>query len=55
MAIATVSANGRNSSPTSPPTVAMGRKTATVVSVDAVTAPATSRTAPTIAVVRGSP
>ena len=35
-AIATVRANGRNSSPTSSPTSAIGRKTATVVIVEAV-------------------
>ena len=48
-AIVTVSANGRNSSPVMSPTRASGRNTATVVSVDAVTAPATSRTADLIA------
>ncbi|MCY1224577.1 hypothetical protein D9M72_367400 [compost metagenome] len=42
-AIVTVRAKGRNSSPASSPTNAIGRKTATVVSVDAVMAPATSR------------
>ena len=44
-AIVTVSANGRNSSPVMSPTKASGRNTATVVIVDAVIAPATSRTA----------
>ena len=44
--MAMVSANGRKSSPTSPPTSAIGRNTATVVSVEAVMAPATSRTPP---------
>ncbi len=39
-----VMANGRNSSPTWPPTSASGRKTATVVRVEAVIAVATSRT-----------
>ena len=47
-AIVTVSANGRNSSPVTSPTNAIGRNTATVVMVDAVTAPATSRTARTM-------
>ncbi|MNW52444.1 hypothetical protein D3C74_299630 [compost metagenome] len=55
MAIATVMANGRNSSPTMPPTSAMGRKTATVQTVDAVMAPPTSLTAVRIAVVFFSP
>ena len=45
IAIVTVSANGRNSSPVTSPTNAMGRKTATEVIVDAVMAAATSRTA----------
>lgn len=45
IAIVTVSANGRKSSPVRSPTKAMGRKTATVVRVDAVIAAATSRTA----------
>ncbi len=54
-AMVTVSANGRNSSPTWPPTSAMGRKTATVVRVEAVTAPATSRTAVRIAGSLSSP
>ena len=44
-AMVTVSANGRKSSPAMPPTRATGRNTATVVSVEAVTAAATSRTA----------
>jgi hypothetical protein len=43
-ATVTVIAKGENSSPTNPPTNAIGRNTATVVSVDDVTAPATSRT-----------
>ena len=46
---ATVTANGLNSSPTWPPTRAMGRKTATVVMVAAVIAVATSPTAVRIA------
>jgi hypothetical protein len=49
IAIATVSANGRKSSPVMPPTRAIGANTATVVMVDAVIAPPTSRTAPRIA------
>ena len=44
-AIVTVMAKGRNSSPVSPPTSAIGKNTATVVIVEAVTAVATSRTA----------
>ena len=44
-AIVTVRAKGRNNSPVSPPTSAIGRNTATVVIVEAVTAVATSRTA----------
>ncbi len=43
-AIDTVTANGRKSCPAMPDTNAMGRNTATVVSVDAVIAPATCRT-----------
>ena len=43
IASATVNANGRKSSPTWPPTRPMGRKTATVASVEAVIAEATSR------------
>ncbi len=43
-ATALVKAKALNSSPTIPPAKAMGRKTATVVRVDAVIAPATSRT-----------
>ena len=43
-ASATVIENGRNSSPVMPETTATGTNTATVVRVDAVTAPATSRT-----------
>ena len=45
MAIVTVSAKGRNSSPVMSPTNAIGRNTATVVIVDDVIAVATSRTA----------
>jgi len=44
-AMDTVRANGRNSSPAMPPTIASGMKTATAVIVDEVTAAATSRTA----------
>ena len=55
IAIVTVSANGANSSPTNPPTNAMGRNTATVVRVDEVTAPATSRTPARMASRFGSP
>ena len=47
-AIATVIENGRNSSPVMPETTATGTKTATVVRVEAVTAPATSRTEATM-------
>jgi hypothetical protein len=54
-ATVTVSANGVNSSPTRPPTSAIGENTATVVMVDAVTAPATSLTALRIASRRSSP
>ncbi len=54
-AIVTVSAKGRKSSPTSSATNATGRKTATVVRVEAVTAPATSRTASRTARVRSTP
>ena len=43
-ASATVVEKGRNSSPVMPDTTATGTKTATVVKVEAVTAPATSRT-----------
>jgi len=49
IAIDTVMANGRNSSPTMSPTNTIGRNTATVVMVDEVTAIATSRTASRIA------
>ena len=49
IAIVTVIANGRNSSPTMSPTKTIGRNTATVVIVDAVIAAATSRTARRIA------
>ena len=45
IAIVTVIANGRKSSPVTSPTKAIGRNTATVVMVEAVTAEATSRTA----------
>jgi HAE1 family hydrophobic/amphiphilic exporter-1 len=45
----TVSANGRNSSPTTPPTSAMGANTAMVQTVEAAIAPPTSRTAVTMA------
>lgn len=44
-ATVTATENGVKISPVMPPTNAMGRKTATVVSVEEVTAPATSRTA----------
>ncbi|OPZ49945.1 MAG: hypothetical protein BWY91_02939 [bacterium ADurb.BinA028] len=44
-AMVTVMANGRNNSPVWPDTNPIGRKTATVVKVEDVTAPATSRTA----------
>ena len=54
-AIETVRANGRNSSPVEPPTNAIGRKTVTVVMVDAVIAPATSRTARTMIAARSGP
>jgi hypothetical protein len=54
-AIATVSAKGRKSSPVTSPTSASGRNTATVVTVDAVTAPATSLTAARIATFFSSP
>jgi hypothetical protein len=54
-AMVTVRANGRNSSPASSPTNAIGRKTATVVSVEAVMAPATSRMEVRIAVSLASP
>jgi len=54
-ATVTVIANGANSSPTMPPTTAIGANTATVVRVEAVTAPLTSRTAVRIAVREGSP
>ncbi len=55
IAMATVSANGRKSSPTMPPTRAMGRNTATVATVEAVIAPATSLTAPMMAPTFSSP
>ncbi len=54
-AAVTVRLNAPNSSPTMPPTRPIGRKTATVVSVADVTAPATSRTAFMIASWRSSP
>src|SRR5690625_5653300 len=47
-AIETVNANGRKSSPTWPPTRAIGIKTATVAMVEDVIAPATSFTAGTM-------
>lgn len=47
--------NGPKNSPTMPPTNAIGRKTATVVSVEEVTAPATSLTAAMMAASRSSP
>ena len=50
-----VKAKGLNISPTMPDTKAMGKNTAMVVTVEAVMAPATSRTANTIALARGSP
>ena len=52
-AMATVTAKGRNSSPVEPETVATGRKTATVVRVEAVTAPPTSLTASTMSSIDG--
>ena len=55
IAIVTVSANGANSSPTRPPTSAIGRNTATVVRVEEVIAPATSRTPARIACCFASP
>ena len=54
-AIAVVSANGRKSSPVMSPTRARGRKTAIVVTVDAVIAVATSLTPTRIAVFLSSP
>jgi hypothetical protein len=48
-ATVTVIANDEKICPISPPTRAIGRNTATVVRVEAVTAPATSRTAVMIA------
>ncbi len=54
-AIVTVSPNGRNNSPTCPPTRVIGRNTATVVTVAAVIAVATSGTAVVIAFIFGSP
>ena len=53
-AIVTVRANGRKSSPATPLTKAIGTKTARVVMVDAVTAEATSFTAPRIAARRST-
>ena len=55
IAIVTVSANGRKSSPVMSPTKAIGRNTATVVIVEAVTAIATSRTALMIAAFLSAP
>ncbi len=54
-AAVTVRLNEPNSSPTMPPTRPIGRKTATVVRVEEVTAPATSRTALRMASWRSSP
>ena len=54
-AIATVKAKGRNSSPTNPETNAIGRKTATVASVEDVIARATSLTPERTAFTRSSP
>ncbi len=54
-AAVTVRLKEPNSSPTMPPTRPIGRKTATVVSVEEVTAPATSRTALRMASWRSSP
>ena len=51
----TVSAKGRKNSLTMPPTNPIGRKTATVVSVELVIAPATSRGPLRTAVSRSSP
>ena len=55
MAIATVSAKGRSSSPAQPLTTATGRNTTTVASVAAVIAPATSRTPSATARIRVLP
>lgn len=55
MAIATVIANGRKSSPTIPAVRPIGRNTATVAMVEEEIAPPTSRTAVTIADIRSSP
>lgn len=54
-AAVTVRLKEPNSSPTMPPVRPMGRKTATVVRVEDVTAPATSRTALRMASSRSSP
>ena len=54
-AIVMVRANGRNSSPVTSPTKAIGRNTATVVMVDAVMAPATSLTARRMVSARSTP
>ncbi|CAB4537756.1 unannotated protein [freshwater metagenome] len=54
-AIANVNENGLNSSPTKPPTKAIGKNTATVVIVAAVIAPETSFTAFRTAFFFGSP
>ena len=50
-----VTANGRKSSPASPPTKAIGRNTATETRVEAVMAVATSRVPMRIAVRRSAP
>ena len=54
-AIVKLRLNGLNSSPTTPPTRATGKKTATVVIVADVIAPETSLTASIIARFLGSP
>ncbi len=54
-AAVTVRLKEPNSSPTMPPTRPIGRNTATVVRVEDVTAPATSRTALRMAEWRSSP
>lgn len=54
-AAVTVSEKEPKSSPIMPPTRPIGRKTATVVSVEEVTAPATSLTAVMMAASRSSP
>ena len=55
IAIVTVIAKGRKSSPTISPTKTIGRNTATVVIVEAVMAAATSRTARRMAAPRSAP